>query len=163
MSGFMPVYEDESSDVRIEQDGVPFKIAVLAAIEEVVGVLGDLNEGDAGGLKIDNPNIYEKLEKRRSYLENLTEGRVGGTHVRLNAVKKQVLDALIAEGEPLGYIDLLEGNKWFAQNVQIFLTGTGGKVTVEELVADAREHRLNDFLKAMGQAPAPDRQLGMSA
>lgn len=154
MSGFRAVYDEESTRVEVSDNGAPFRIAVLAAVEEVAGVIGDLDEGDQGGRLDDDPNLRQSLEEQREYLDKLTERDVGGKTTCLNAIKKQVLEALVAEGNRMGYIDLLDCHDDFCADVQKFLEGRDG-TTLDELLEYARDVEMNDFLKAMGQSPDP--------
>lgn len=158
MSGFRAIYDEESTRVEVSENGAPFRIAVLAAVEEVAGVIGDLDEGDQGGRLDDDPNLRESLEEQREYLDKLTERQAGGKTTRLNAIKKQVLDALVAEGDMFGYIDLLDHHESFCANVQKFLEGRGG-ITLDSLYEYAREAEMDAFLKAMGQPLATEHQL----
>lgn len=160
MPGYRAIYDEESSRVEaVQKGGVPFRIAILAAIEEVAGVLGDINEGDVSGREKESPSIVHDLETRREELEKETEAKVGGKPIVLHAEQQKVVDALVAEGDKFGYIDLIDHHKQFLVQAQRFLEGDR-KVTPGDLLDYARDNGMDDFLKAMGEAPAPAIGMG---
>lgn len=160
MPGYRAIYDEESTRVEtVQKGGVPFRIAILAAIEEVAGVLGDINEGDVSGRKTESASITDELETRLEELEKETEADVGGKLLVLNAEQQKIIDALVAEGDRFGYIDLLDHHKQFLEQAQRFLEGDR-KITSEDLLDYARDNEMDDFLKTMREEPVAAPGMG---
>lgn len=151
--GFRPLFDEESTRiVLVENGGIPFRIAQLAAVEEVRGVMGDIIEGDVGGRLDEDANAIEHLEKCAAALEAITEADVGGGTLELDAQRQTVLQALVREGEEAGYIEIGHESPRLCEHAQLYLQG--GDVDLERLLEIAREEGCDTFLRELDAVTA---------
>ncbi|MGY3582023.1 hypothetical protein ACVIGB_001054 [Bradyrhizobium sp. USDA 4341] len=147
--GYEPYFDEVGTRIRlVEGGGIPFRIAQLAAIEEVRGVMGDIAESDLSGRLKENPDMMEDLEKRAEELEAMKETDVGGQPLVLSEEQSKVLKALEKQGEVSGFIDLGNDRTFFSEQVQIYLQG--GPIEYDKIIEFADDEGHETFLRELG-------------
>lgn len=154
LHGYRPDFDETATDITLVKDGsgIPFRIAQLAAIEEVRGVLGDIVEGDNSSRLSDNPDMIEDLERRAGELEAMKETDIGGQPLMLDEERTKVLKALELQGEEITFCEIAHDNPHFCEQVQIYLQG--GPVDYDRIIELAREEGHDVFLREIGLQPA---------
>lgn len=104
MPGYSVNFDESATDIEVlAEGGVPFAIAKKAALEELAGVQGDINEGDVSGRVEDEPDIEDKLETQSDLIEKASETDYRPDAIALTEDQQKLVDALIEDGEGIGF------------------------------------------------------------
>jgi GNAT superfamily N-acetyltransferase len=127
---------------------LPFEVARRAAIEELSGIQGDIDEGDAGGRLKDDPDVVTKIASRREEMEAM----VDPAPPKLDHAQQAALAALLEDGEGSGYFELIEASA--PALLQAWFMGRSTPSAVADAARDEGLDSLSGTLDA-GRAAVP--------
>lgn len=139
--------EEVRTSAAIAQPGiVPWEIARRAVDEELGGIAGDINEGDAGGRLEEDPEALAKLETGREQVALLVppEGNV------FEGERKAVLDALVEDCDSMSYYEA-----FFHRTPALVQAWLIGERTLEDISVTAADEGFAHVAAAVASPPAP--------
>ncbi len=138
MPGYNVTFDESSTDITAaETGGVPFAIAKKAALEELAGVQGDINEGDVSGRLADDPDMEATIEEQSTRIEAATEADYRPDAIALTDDQQKLVDALVEDGEGIGfYTQIVDEAVNVPETVQKWIDGDA---TLQDVIDDAEE------------------------
>ncbi|AOG02855.1 hypothetical protein BSY19_4838 (plasmid) [Bosea sp. RAC05] len=157
MPGYNVSFDEASTDITAaETGGVPFAIAKKAALEELAGVLGDINEGDASGRLDDDPDMETTIEEQSTKIEATTETDYRPDAIALTDDQQKLVDALVEDGDGIGfYTQIVDETINVPATVQRWIDG---EASLQDVIDDAEEcgyHEKTVEIANLLLSPAP--------
>ena len=146
--------EENTSITQVAGSGAPWAIARAAAVEEVVGVMGDIDEGDVGGRVEDDAGIYAKLDILRDSLAAAEDP----TLADMTPGQRLAVEALVGDGEDEGFFDLHTDDA--ALLLQKWISGEAEPLAVLEAAEGLGHEKLSAALKKQGYVLEPASRSG---